>query len=107
MHYRVKPYLIVRNAYQIATSPAVLDCVESILGPDILLWDGSYVIKEANSAKFVSWHQDLAYWGLAMESDNDLVSVWVAFSPATRAMAVPMPIPSGRMAHFAASMHRR
>lgn len=84
MHYRVKPYLIIRSAYEIATSPAVLDCVESILGPDILLWDGSYVIKEAHSPKFVSWHQDLTYWGLAMESDNDLVSVWVALSPATR-----------------------
>jgi non-heme Fe2+,alpha-ketoglutarate-dependent halogenase len=85
MHYRVKPYLIVGSARQIATHPTLLDAVESILGPDILLWDSSYVIKEAGSMKPVSWHQDLLYWGLQMDSDYDLVSAWVALTPATQA----------------------
>ena len=84
MHYRVKPYLIFTSANEIATHPALLDAVESVLGPDILLWDSSYIIKEANSEGFISWHQDLTYWGLAMESDDDLVSVWVALTPATQ-----------------------
>lgn len=83
MHYRVKPYLIVESAYEIATNTVLLDAVESLLGPDILLWDGSYVIKEPRSESFVSWHQDLTYWGLAMESADDLVSAWVALTPAT------------------------
>lgn len=83
MHYRVKPYLLVRSAYEIATNPLLLDAVESVLGPDILLWDGSYVIKEPHTRNFVSWHQDLTYWGLEMESDDDIVSAWVALTPAT------------------------
>lgn len=84
MHYRVKPYLIARSAHEIATNPLLLDAVESVLGPDILLWDGSYVIKEPHTDKYVSWHQDLTYWGLSMESDDDLVSAWVALTPASQ-----------------------
>ncbi len=82
MHYRVKPYLIFTSAWEIATHPALLDAVESVLGPDILLWDSSYVIKEPGSSSIVSWHQDLTYWGLDMNSDDDLVSAWVALTPA-------------------------
>ena len=84
MHYRVKPYLIFRSAYEIATHPRLLDAVELVLGPDILLWDCSYVIKESEGEGYVSWHQDLTYWGLKMQSDNDLVTAWVALTPATR-----------------------
>ena len=84
MHYRVKPYLVSTAAHQVATNPPLLDAVESIIGPDILLWDGSYVIKEACDDRYVSWHQDLTYWGLEMQSDYDLVSVWVALTPATQ-----------------------
>lgn len=83
MHYRVKPYLIMTSAFEIATHPALLDAVESVLGPNILLWDSSYVVKEPHSDDYVSWHQDLTYWGLNMKSDYDLVSAWVALTPAT------------------------
>ena len=84
MHYRVKPYLICGSAFEIGTHPVLLDAVEAVLGPDILLWDSSYIIKEPHSGGFVSWHQDLTYWGLEMDSDYDVVSVWVALSAATR-----------------------
>lgn len=83
MHYRVKPYLLTTSAYEIATHPILLDAVESVLGPDILLWDSSYVIKEPRSGGFISWHQDLTYWGLNMQSEYDLVSAWVALTPVT------------------------
>ena len=84
MHYRVKPYLVSRSAYEIATSPNLLGAVESILGPDILLWDGAYIIKEPQTKNFVSWHQDLTYWGLEADSEDDIVSAWVALTPALR-----------------------
>ena len=83
MHYRVKPYLVMTSAFAIATHPVLLDAVESLLGPDILLWDSAYVVKEPHSDDYVSWHQDLTYWGLNMESDYDLVSAWVALTAAT------------------------
>ena len=46
IHYRNKPYLLMKSATETARNTALLDAVEDLLGPDILLWDGAYVIKE-------------------------------------------------------------
>ena len=78
IHYRNKPHLLMKSAAEIACNPAILDAVEDLLGPDILLWDGAYVIKEPHNTKYISWHQDLTYWGLDGE---ELVTAWVALSP--------------------------
>ncbi len=80
MHYRSKPYLVFASAKEIAGNAILLDAAEDILGPDILLWNSAYVIKEARDHRYVSWHQDLTYWGL--DSDQ-LVTAWVALTPAT------------------------
>jgi len=66
---------------RIARDPRVLDKIEGILGPDILLWSCEYFIKEANTKKIVSWHQDLTYWG--MDGSDHEVTAWIALSPAT------------------------
>lgn len=71
------PHLIFKFAYRIATNPKILDAVESILGPDILLWGSTFFIKEPHTKSFVSWHQDLRYWGL--DSDAE-VSAWLALT---------------------------
>jgi ectoine hydroxylase-related dioxygenase (phytanoyl-CoA dioxygenase family) len=61
--------------------PKILDAVEDVLGPDILCWNTSFFVKEARDPGFVSWHQDATYWGL---SSPDVMTVWVAFSPANK-----------------------
>ena len=60
--------------------PRVLDAVESIVGPDILVWGTSFFIKEPRNKSFVSWHQDLTYWGL---DPADIVTAWIALSEST------------------------
>lgn len=80
LHYLPKIHTIFQSPYQLATSPKVLDIVEQLIGPNILLFNVTYIIKEANAPSHVSWHQDLTYWGL---SDDDQVSMWLALSPAT------------------------
>jgi len=60
--------------------PAITDPVAAILGPDLLVLDASFFIKEAQTPNHVTWHQDLHYWGLEGE---DEVTAWVALSPAT------------------------
>lgn len=76
------PHVIFRFAHAIVTHPRILDAVEAILGPDILIWGSTFFIKEPHSESYVSWHQDLRYWGL--DSDAE-VSAWVALSPVTEA----------------------
>lgn len=79
LHYRSKIHTILTSPLALATRPQVLDLVEALIGPDILLYNVTYIIKEPQSASHVSWHQDLTYWGL---SDDDQVSMWLALSVA-------------------------
>ena len=74
------PHVVFRFAHRIVCHPRILDAVEQILGPDILVWGGTFFIKEPHTDSFISWHQDLRYWGL--DSDAQ-VSAWLALSPAT------------------------
>lgn len=67
---------------EIVAAPAVTDPVAGILGEDLLILGCSFFIKEPRTPAFVSWHQDLHYWGL--EADDE-ITAWVALSPATRA----------------------
>ena len=79
LHYKSKAHTILTSPLHLATDPTVLDIVESMIGPDILLYNVTYIIKEANAPSHVSWHQDLTYWGL---SHDDQVSMWLALTVA-------------------------
>lgn len=81
LHYKPKVHTILRSPYELATNSRVLDVVEALIGANILLYNVTYIVKEAGSASRVSWHQDLTYWGL--DSDAQ-VSMWLALSPATK-----------------------
>ncbi|MEM6661770.1 MAG: phytanoyl-CoA dioxygenase family protein [Pseudomonadota bacterium] len=67
---------------EIVKDPAVTDYVAAILGEDLLILGCSFFIKEPNTPAYVSWHQDLHYWGL--EADDE-ITAWVALSDVTRA----------------------
>jgi len=60
--------------------PKMIAAASAVLGPDLLVWGSGLFIKEANTPHFVSWHQDLTYWGL---DQPDEVTLWVALSPAS------------------------
>ena len=80
---RVNAQCVMPLAYEIGSDPAILDVVEGILGPDILIYAVEFFIKELHTKHVVSMHQDLTYWGLG--AIDGLVTAWVALSPATRA----------------------
>jgi ectoine hydroxylase-related dioxygenase (phytanoyl-CoA dioxygenase family) len=75
-----KSYLVSRALYDICRKPAIVERVADVLGGDALLWSAGFFVKEANSPQYVSWHQDLTYWGLEPE---DVVTAWVALTPST------------------------
>mgnify|MGYP002004925049 FL=1 len=74
------PNLVLPFVDEISRLPAVTDAVAAILGEDLLALDCPFFIKEAGTDDFVSWHQDLTYWGLDGEEE---VTAWIALSPAT------------------------
>ncbi|MCO6418946.1 phytanoyl-CoA dioxygenase family protein [Siccirubricoccus sp. KC 17139] len=77
---RVKPYLLFRWAAEMVRHPAVLDAVEDVIGPDILVYHTTLWWKEAGTDGFVPWHQDGTYFGLA---PHEHVTAWVALTPST------------------------
>jgi ectoine hydroxylase-related dioxygenase (phytanoyl-CoA dioxygenase family) len=60
--------------------PRLIEAASRVLGPDLMVWSSGLFIKEPNTASYVTWHQDLTYWGL---DDVDEVTAWVALSPSS------------------------
>ena len=100
LHYQAKAHTILRSPLELATHPCALDVVEALLGPNILVWNVTYIIKEPRTPDHVSWHQDLTYWGLDGE---DQVSMWLALSPANESSGCMRRVPGshrgGRRGH--------
>jgi ectoine hydroxylase-related dioxygenase (phytanoyl-CoA dioxygenase family) len=80
---RVNSHLVMPLAYEIGSCPAILDVVEGVLGPDIMIYAVEFFIKEARTKAIVTMHQDLTYWGLG--ATQGLTTAWLALSPATPA----------------------
>jgi Phytanoyl-CoA dioxygenase (PhyH) len=79
---RHKSHLLFAWLAELVRRSAILDAIEDLHGPDLLCWTTNFFIKEAGDPAFGSWHQDSTYWGL---STPDVVTAWVAFTPATEA----------------------
>lgn len=75
-------------AHRLASHPAVLDAVERLIGPEILI-DGNLVFyKPPHDASYASWHQDSVYSGWHLTPS---VSAWIALTtsePANGCMRV-------------------
>lgn len=77
-------------AYRLVTHDALLDAVEKILGPDILV-DGTLVFyKPPRDASYVSWHQDSVYSGWHLTPST---SAWIALTDSHRANGCMRVIP--------------
>ena len=70
-------------AYQLATHPKVLDIVETLLGPDLLVWATELFAKHPHDANVsIGWHRDCTYMGLKAEHTT---SAWIALADSTAA----------------------
>ena len=63
-----------------ARDPNILDMVEQVIGPDIILWNSSFFAKPAVNGKKTPWRQDGEYWPLRPLAT---CTVWLAVDDAT------------------------
>jgi non-heme Fe2+,alpha-ketoglutarate-dependent halogenase len=77
--HRHKPHLLYTWAQELIRHPKILDAVEDLIGPDILAWESVFFTKEPKTEDYISWHQDITYWGL--DQQGEVVTAWVALSP--------------------------
>ena len=91
---RTKPHLLFKWVDELMRNTTILDCIEDLIGPDILCWNSWFWIKEANSPSYVSWHQDSQYWGL---DTSKLVTAWLALSTASEASGCMRVMPGSHL----------
>jgi non-haem Fe2+, alpha-ketoglutarate-dependent halogenase len=91
---RHKTHLLFKWLGDVVHHERIVDAVEDLYGPDLLCWTTNFFIKEAATPSFVSWHQDSTYWGL---STPDVVTAWVAFTPAVKANGAMAFIPGSHL----------
>ena len=72
------PDQLLPSFAKLIRNPKLVEAVSQILGPDLMVWSSGLFIKEPNTESYVSWHQDLTYWGL---DDAEEVTAWFALSP--------------------------
>ena len=77
---RRKMHLYLKWVDEVVHHPSVLDAVEDLVGPDILIYHLTLWLKEPQTDAFVSWHQDSTYFGL---TPAEHVTAWVALSPSS------------------------
>ena len=75
-----KSYPLFNWADRLVHHPHILDAVEDLIGPDILVYHSTLFLKEARTAAFVRWHQDSTYFYLQPHLH---VTAWVALSHAS------------------------
>src|SRR5689334_1023977 len=74
------PHLYFRWAWELSAHPRVLDCMEQLIGPNILLKSTRVFYKFGNSDSFVGWHQD----GITEKlKDAYVPAIWLGLTPAT------------------------
>jgi hypothetical protein len=78
--FNFKPHLLFTWIDEIVHSPAILDAVEDLIGPDIRLFHLTAWPKNAHDPAFVGWHQDATYFGLEPPLQ---VTAWVALTDAS------------------------
>ena len=93
-------HLLFPWLHELTHMSEILDEVEQVIGPDIMLWSSSFFIKDPGSKSYVSWHQDSTYWGL---KPLEIVTAWLAFTPSNPSNGCMRVIPGshrrGQSAH--------
>jgi len=71
----------VKKFLDLAMHSPILDMVEQVMGPDIVLWGCHVFSKPAGDGFETPWHQDGHYWPIRPLAT---CTVWVALEPSTR-----------------------
>lgn len=77
---QTKINLLLPWVYEFATDAHLLDIVEDLLGPDLMIYHSTLWAKQGGAGEYVSWHQDNTYFG---HYPCEVLSVWLALTPAT------------------------
>jgi len=85
---------LVRKLAKHVHDARVLDAVEDLIGPDILLYHVTLWTKDPHTDAQVAWHQDSTYFGL---SPAEHVTAWVALSDSSALSGCVQVVPGSHL----------
>jgi phytanoyl-CoA hydroxylase len=80
--YMTEPHAKSPFWLELCRHPRILDCVQSVLGPDLILIMSHLIVKRAEDGLPVAWHQDNTYWPSV--NGNEVGTVWMAIDDTDR-----------------------
>ena len=92
-----------RVLLEIARHPAVLDAVQQLIGPDLILWGCQVFCKPGGDGLEVPWHQDGQYWPIRPLAT---CTVWIAIDASTTENGCLRVIPGSHLHHRLRRHHR-
>jgi ectoine hydroxylase-related dioxygenase (phytanoyl-CoA dioxygenase family) len=99
------PHFEDRRLLEFLLAPQVLDLVECIIGPDILLWSSHFICKDPSIGRATPWHEDSAYWMGRLDRYDKIVTVWLALDDVDRDNGCMQVIPGSHL-YFGSSSYR-
>jgi len=87
---QLKAHCYFRWSYELSRSPEITEVAQDLLGEDVLVFASRFWIKEPRDNKMVSWHQDMAYFGIDPQM---MITFWIGLTAATPENGVMNMIP--------------
>lgn len=75
-----KPHIDDPRFLDFCAHPAILDVVEQIIGPNIVLFASQIICKAKGDGLAVPWHQDAVFWPL---EPPEVTTLWLAIDDST------------------------
>lgn len=91
---RSKSHLLFTWMDDLVRHPKLLDVVESMIGPNILIYHLTSWLKEPHEPSHVSWHQDGTYFGL---EPAEQITLWIALTDSTPEMGCIKVLPGSHV----------
>ena len=100
--FKGEPHYYFDQWRKLCRHPRILDAVEAILGPELILFYSSVFVKQPHDEQRVDWHQDNTYWTTV--DGSDVVTAWVALDDVDEENSCMKVIPESHQGHQAMEM---
>lgn len=72
------PHFHDERLLEFLLSDEILDLIEPIIGPNIVLWSSHFICKDPYTGRATPWHEDSSYWKGRLDKYDNIVTVWLA-----------------------------
>jgi Phytanoyl-CoA dioxygenase (PhyH) len=91
------PHFDDRRLLDYLLAPRLLDLVQCIVGPNIVLWSSHFIAKDPLVGRATPWHEDSAYWSGRLSRYDRIVTVWLALDDVDRSNGCMQVIPGSHL----------